>query len=87
MKQTIIELWNGDIAPVERCGVYDAKAKHLMHQMAQNRDALRGELSDIQKEMLRKYLDSSEEYLLRMMELAFSEGFCLGSRLAAEALG
>ena len=86
MRETITDLWNGDIAPVEHCGVHDSKANHLMHLMAKNREALREELSETQKEKYQVFLDVSQDYLLRMMELSFCDGFCLGIRLAMESL-
>lgn len=42
---------------------------------------------DHQKEIFQKYIDCSEDYLLRLTELAFCDGFCLGSHLATESLG
>ena len=86
MLQTITDLWNGNIAPVEHCGAHDADANHLIGLMERNREALREGLTAAQKETFQKYVDCSEEYLLRMLELAFSDGFCLGSRLAVEFL-
>lgn len=51
-----------------------------------NRDALYEGLTAAQKETFQKYIDCSEEYLLRMLELAFCDGFCLGGKLVAETL-
>ena len=36
--------------------------------------------------MSQKYIDASDEYLMRMLELAFYEGFSLGVKLSMEAL-
>ena len=84
--QTICELWNGNIAPCESCGAQDIEANHLVELMEKNREILCGGLSDTQKETFQKYMDCSEEYLLRMLELAFRDGFSLGSRLVMESL-
>ena len=86
MQKTISELWNGNIAPYEHCGENDTQANHLIGLIERNREALCRDLSEAQKERFQKYIDCSEEYLLRMMELAFGDGFCLGSRLAIESL-
>ena len=51
-----------------------------------NREALHEELTAAQKETFQKYIDCTEEYFLRMLELAFSDGFCLGSKLVMESL-
>ena len=84
--QTIKELWYGNITPCEHCGCHDPEANHLIKLMERNREVLREELTDVQRETFQKYIDSSEEYLLRMLELAFCDGFRLGSKLMVEAL-
>lgn len=84
--QTITDLWNGNIAPCEHCGSHDAEVNHLIGLMEQNRDNLCEGLTELQKETFQKYIGCSEEYLLRMLELAFCDGFCLGSKLTAESL-
>lgn len=86
MMQTIAELWRGNIAPCEHCGSQDAQSNALTRLMERNRDELCGGLTAAQAETFQKYVDCSEEYWLRLTELAFCEGFCLGSRLATEAL-
>ena len=86
MTSTILDLWNGNIAPCEHCGTHDEQSKHLFSLISRNREALSATLSESQKEILQKYLECTEEYLLRLMELAFSDGFSLGSRFAMESL-
>lgn len=86
MTQTIIELWNGNIAPCEHCGAHDPVINKLIGLMERNREQLSKGLTEAQMETFQKYIDCSEEYLLRMLELAFSDGFCLGSRLAVESI-
>lgn len=86
MTQTITDLWNGNIAPCEHCGSHDKEANHLIGLMERNREALHEGLTAAQRETFQKYIDSSEEYLLRMLELAFCDGFCLGSKLVMESL-
>ena len=84
MTTATFELWNGDIAPVEHCGAHDTEANHLNCLVERNRECLLGTLSAEQKDMFQKYTDCSEEYLLRMMELAFYDGFRIGGKLAIE---
>lgn len=86
MTQTILDLWNGNVAPCEHCGRHDTEANQLIGLIERNREKLSEGLTEAQKEMFQKYIDCSEEYLLRMLALAFREGFCLGSRLSVEAL-
>lgn len=86
MPQTIIDLWYGNIAPCEHCGSHDPEANHLISLIERNREALCENLTAEQKETFQKYIDCMEEYLLRMLELAFCDGFCMGSRLVMESL-
>ena len=86
MPQTIIDLWNGNIAPCEHCGTHDPEVDHLIGLIERNRGHLCEGLTAAQKEVFQKYIDSSEEYLLRMLEPAFCDGFCLGSRLVMESI-
>ena len=86
MMATIIELWNGNIAPGEHCGAHDPQVNQLIALMERNREQLCDGLTAAQKEIFEKYIDCSEEHLLRMLELAFGEGFCLGSRLVMESI-
>jgi len=51
-----------------------------------NRETLSRGLTEAQMETFQKYIDCSDEYLLRMLELAFSDGFCLGGKLVMEAI-
>ena len=86
MVQTITDLWNGNIAPCEHCGSHDAEVNHLIGLMERNRESLCNGLTQLQNETFQKYIDCSEEYLLKMLELAFYDGFCLGSKLIIESL-
>ena len=84
--QTLIDLWNGNIAPCEHCGSHDSEINHLFGLKERNREHLSRGLTEAQMETFQKYMDCSDEYLFRMLELAFSEGFCLGSKLVMETL-
>ena len=86
MDSTIFDLWNGNIAPCEHCGVHDPVLNKLILLIERNRETLCGGLTEQQKEVFQKYMDCSEEYLLRMLELAFAEGFSLASKLTVEAM-
>ena len=85
MGRTIMELWNG-VAPCEHCGSHDPEANRLVRDLARHREALCDGLAGPHKEAFERYVDCAETYLLRMMELAFCDGFRLGGRLTAEML-
>ena len=54
---TIIDLWNGNIAPCEHCGAHDSDMNHLIGLMERNREALREGLTVAQMEISQKYID------------------------------
>ena len=78
MTQTISDLWNGNIAPCEHCGSHDPVINNLIGLIERNREILSRGLTEAQMVTFQKFIDCSDEYLLRMMELAFYEGFSLG---------
>lgn len=83
---TIIDLWNGNIAPCDHCGSHDPTINNLLILLERHREKLDGDLTKAQMETFQKYMDCSDEYLLRMVELAFYDGFSIGSKLVMEAL-
>ena len=85
MAKTIRELWYGNIDPIDRCGAHDAQTIQLASLMERNRKALYSLTTSQQQEIFQKYVDCSEEYLLRQMELAFCSGFSLSCRFLTEA--
>ena len=86
MTRTIEALWNGELAFCERCGAHDSEANRLIRETAKNRDALLAQLPQEQQMLLQSYVDQTERYILRMMELAFRDGFSVGVRLLTEGL-
>ena len=84
MIQTISDLWNGEITHCKHCGAHDSQANQIARLMARNRELLHSGLTAAQAELFQKYIDCTEDYLLRMLELAFCEGFRIGGRLAIE---
>lgn len=86
MSQTIIDLWRGDIGPIDRCGFGDREANMLSLQMERTETKVESCLTDEQKELFQAFVQKTDRYYARMMELAFQEGFSLGSKLTAEAL-
>ena len=86
MTRTIEALWNGELAFCEHCGAHDSEANRLIGETAKSRDALLAQLPQEQQMLLQSYVDQTERYTLRMMELAFREGFSVGVWLLAEGI-
>ena len=86
MSQSIRDLWNGNGSPADHCGTHDPEINELVALMERHRESLCKEIGSKQQETLEKYIDCSDEYLLRLTEQAFCDGFCLASKLLTEAL-
>ena len=86
MSKTIIDLWYGHIIPFEECGANDPAILELHRLMTRHSDTLRKELTEVQTESFQKFIESNDDYMIRMTELAFQQGFTIGCKLTAEAL-
>lgn len=83
---TITDLWQGNIAPCEHCGVHDPQLNELFSLMGRHKKSLTEDATVQQRDILEKYADCSEEFAQFMAERAFCDGFCLATRLLTEAL-
>ena len=86
MEFVLADLWNGNIAPIEKCGKGNADIDELVRLMSRHRERLNNTLSEKQLEIADKYTACVEEYLELMVEQAFCEGFGLCSKILTEAL-
>ena len=86
MNQTITDLWYGSFRPFEHYCDHNGERLQLFSLMEHNRQELWDGLTEKQRTTLEKYIACTDDYLCRMQELNFCEGFSLGSKLTAEAL-
>ena len=86
MTQTIDALWNGELAFCEHCGAHDEEANRFVRELEKGRSELWPKLTGEQRELLQGFIDLTERYTLRMMELAFRDGFTAGVRLLTESI-
>ena len=86
MTKTISELWSGNLDPVTRLGMNNTEIAKMEKLMSDNYSKLKSKLNDEQKEILDKYLDCVNDYVLLISEQSFCDGFCLGTKISAEAL-
>lgn len=84
MMKTIAKLWNGNIEPVRFSGINNSEMKKLRGLIQSNYEKLEESVAD--KSILEKYNDSTAEYVIMTAEQAFSDGFCLGTKITAEAM-
>lgn len=86
MTNTIVRLWHGDLEPVSSSGTNDPELKELEHLLQRNGERLEEYLDEKGKALFEKYFDCVEEYISVLCEQAFCNGFCLGTKITAEAL-
>ena len=86
MKSIIEELWYGNIAPCENCGVKVAEIEELVALMGENEDILRKELCSHHKMLFQKYVTWSDKYACCISACAFRDGFRLAAKIFAETL-
>ncbi len=79
------ELWYGNIEPYEQYTKGDKRLKELLPLIARNRSELKETMTDMQKEILEKFEDCTNEMHSVTERDAFSYGFRLGVRLMADA--
>ena len=86
MTKTISELWSGNLDPITRLGMNNIEIEKMEKLMSDNYDKLKVKLNDETKEILEKYFDCVNDYVLLISEQSFCDGFCLGTKISAEAL-
>lgn len=85
MKKTILDLWYGNTDPQEHIDD-DPRIRDLLKIMGRNHSELYETLDEKQKEVLEKYIDATNELNCLSEKGVFVYAFCLGMRLAFEAL-
>ena len=86
MKSILEELFYGNICPNTDCRGNDEQTKELMVYIANHHNALKGELTDKQKEILEKFDDCWNELTDINEREIFVYAFKLGARIAIEVL-
>ena len=86
MKETIEELWHGNIIPQEDSRTNSPEMKELLSYMARHHEDLEKSFSDEQKEIFEKFHDCWSEYASLAEEAIFAYAFKLGGRLMLETL-
>jgi len=86
MKHLIEDLWYGNIAPDEKCGVGDPEIEQMTMRIKSHREQLNQELGIQQKEIFEKFVDCMYEYACILSRCAFCDGFSLATQFMSEAL-
>ena len=86
MKNTIKELWHGNIIPQEDSRTNSPQMKELLGYMARHHENLEKTFTDEQKEIFEKFHDCWSEYVSLAEAAIFEYAFRLGARLVMETL-
>lgn len=86
MKKTILNLWNGDVIPVERSGGDNEIIKSEVGKIEKTVNTIEKLLDQEQLTLLHDLINHYENYMSMVAEQAFCDGFCYAYRLSAEAL-
>ena len=84
MTNIISELWYGNIDPSLHLGENNTELKRAEKIFYKNIEKIENTSND--KELIEKIYDSLNEYLSLMCEQAFYNGFCIGTKISAQAL-
>ncbi len=86
MKNTLSELWRGNIAPCDQKSIHSKETKELASLLERNHSNLCETLNEREKETLQKWEDNHDELLLLSCGDASIKGFSLGIPLITGAL-
>lgn len=80
------ELWYGNIEPTEYCTSPSPEYRELRRLVDSNEEDLRATMTDAQKELFTRYLESVLEYQTLSELMLFQNSFKLGARLMVEVM-
>lgn len=86
MKNILINLWDGNISPIENCGKNNPEIENLIRLIEINDEDLINILNEEQRTVYKKYVACKDEYLYLITEQAFCDGFSLATKILKEAL-
>ena len=86
MKETIEELWHGNIIPQEDSRINSPEMREPLSYIARHHDELIKSMTDKQKEIFEKLDDCWSEYMSLAEKAIFVYAFKLGGRLMLETL-
>lgn len=87
MSNTIAQLYRGQLEPKSVLGNGNVEMRRAEILIENNLNRLKENLNEETKEILEKYNQCMDEYIVLISEQAFCDGFCLGTRISAEAIG
>ena len=86
MTKVIAELFNGNLDPLRYFGKDNVELNKLEILIHRNCENLKENFDEKSIEIFEKYNDCINEYIFLIIEGAFCDGFCLGTKIFVEAL-
>ena len=86
MNNILKDLWYGNVAPCEHCGVGNIKLNRLIRDMERVRVKLSDTLSPQQAEQLEALKSVFDQYSALLCEESFASGFQLGTQITIAAM-
>lgn len=80
------EFWYGNIEPTEYDTFPCAEYKEALQLISRNEEKLQATMTDAQKELLSRYVDSVREFQDMAECLLFQNSFRLGARMMLEVM-
>lgn len=80
------ELYYGNITPGEQGVELDDQCEKILQHICRHEEALKETLTEKQKELFKKFQDSTMELQCKNELATFITGFKLGAQITAEAL-
>ena len=87
MLSVLDDLWYGNIAPFETCGVGNREIENVNILMEQYKTQLLEELNMHDRAGFKKYAECAREYCALLSKAAFEDGFLLALRIMTEITG
>lgn len=87
MSNIIAQLYRGQLEPKSVLGNGNVEMRRIEILIENNYNKLKENLNEETKNILDKYSQCIDEYIVLISEQAFCDGFCLGTRILSESVG
>ncbi len=86
MSRILKELFYGNLEPSVKLEENDPRLRHLERLIGRHLETLEKKLCKEDKTVFEKYIECCNEYEFLVTEKAFCDGFCMATRIVAEAM-
>lgn len=87
MSNIILQLYRGQLEPESVLGNGNIELRKTEIMLENNFKKIKENLDEATIQLLDKYRECMNEYIILISEQAFCDGFCLGTRIISEAVG